>query len=292
MTVARVQIPERIVPGKRLGRHVHHDSRSRDYAVKASSPSGLVSVRHGRDIPVLDQGNVGSCTGNAMVGSIGTDPLYPALAGLMVTAKLDENLALSIYSQAETLDGDGPYPPNDNGSSGLSVAKVATDLGYISGYANAFSLSAALTALQTSPVMTGVPWLTGMDTPDRTGRVRATGSVRGGHEFVVDEIDVTNQLVWFTNSWGTSWGIGGRACMTWSDWALLLGQQGDVTVPVPVTAPAPVPTPTPVPVPAVASAADRALWAATKPWTLARHVAANRAAAAAVTAWAKALGLS
>ncbi len=288
MPVVRTRIPERIVPGKRLGRHIHHDPRSRDYAVKASS--GFVSIRHGRDIPVLDQGNVGSCTGNAMVGAIGTDPLYPALAGLMATAKLDEHLALAIYSQAETLDGDGPYPPNDNGSSGLSVAKIAKDLGYIAGFNNAFSLTAALTALQTDPVLTGVPWLTGMDTPDKTGRVRATGSVRGGHEFVVDEIDVTNQLVWFTNSWGLSWGIQGRACMTWSDWGLLLGQQGDVTVPVPVTAPAP--TPTPGPVPAIAGAADRALWAAVKPWTLARHVGSNRAAAAAVTTWAKALGLT
>ena len=57
-------------------------------------------------------------------------------------------------------------------------------------------------------------------------------TIRGGHEIVADEIDADNELVWFWNSWGTTYGLGGRFCMAFATWGQLLKNQGDVTVPL------------------------------------------------------------
>jgi hypothetical protein len=85
------------------------------------------------------------------------------------------------------------------------------------------------------PVITGISWYTSFDTPDATGLVviASGATIRGGHELVADGIDAANQLVWFWNSWGPSYGVGGRFCMSFDTWQQLLAQQGDVTVPTP-----------------------------------------------------------
>lgn len=217
-------LPEKPVTGKRLGRHVRHDPRSRNFAVTPQPLDTLKSVRHHRHVPVFDQGQVGSCTGNACAGALSTAPFRH---------RFSEHTAVEIYSAAETIDGDGPYPPNDNGSSGLSVAQVALNKKWISRYDHCFNLPAVLTALQTGPVLLGVSWLSGFDNPSKTGQMKVTGSVRGGHEICADEIDVENQRVWITNSWSSAWGISGRAWWTWADLAKVLADQGDATVLVP-----------------------------------------------------------
>lgn len=71
--------------------------------------------------------------------------------------------------------------------------------------------------------------------------------MRGGHEICIDQIDVENQMIEFPNSWGESYGVKGRARMSWGDFGRLLSEDGDVTVFIPVTQPAPTPTPTPMP---------------------------------------------
>lgn len=231
----------------RLNRHVRHDSRSRQFAFPEGDAASLQSVRHTRHIPVLDQGNLGSCTGNAAVGAIGTTPLWDVEPA---ATELDETEALKVYSLATTYSSPAtPYPPNDPGSDGLSVAKAAKKLNLITGYQHAFSLNAALLALQTYPVIIGINWYDSMFNPDADGRLQISGNVAGGHEIVVDEIDVANERVWITNSWGAAWGLQGRAYLTWADFQRLLNEQGDVTVLLPLSVPAPTPTPVPVPVP-------------------------------------------
>lgn len=238
----------------RLGRHVRHDPRSLHYLYPAHLVDGLVSVRHERNIPVLDQGDLGSCTGNAAEGALGTSPLFDVLPpGNMANptddAQTDEAQAVALYSAATKLDSyRGTYPPTDTGSDGLSVAKAAVKAGLISGYMHCTDLDSALKALSQQPVITGVNWYEGMDEPDANGLVRVTGQVRGGHEFVLDELDVEGKRIGFTNSWGTSWGLSGRAYIGWDDFERLLSEQGDVTVFTPLSQPAPTPTP-PTPTP-------------------------------------------
>ncbi len=246
-----IRIPEQVDPDRRLGRHLNHDPRSLRYLAPAGDLSTLKSVRHQRMIPVLDQGDVGACTGFAAEGALGTSPLYDALAEGALhrptgDAVVDEGQALALYSTATALDDyEGEYPPEDTGSSGLAVAKAALSAGLISGYRHATSLEAALTALAGQPVIAGINWYSTFDEPDKTGRIRIgpAATVRGGHEIVLDELDVPRKLVWFTNSWSSSWGKSGRAAIGWDDFARLLKEDGDVTVFTPLTKPAPTPTP-------------------------------------------------
>lgn len=287
------EIPEYFAEGKRLGRHVEHDSRSRDFEFTAlAATSSPASVRHARHIPVLNQGNLGSCTGNGAVGAAGTTPVFENVpAGLLpADAIVDEKLAVSVYSVATTLDNvPGQYPPNDTGSSGVAAAKAAVKARLFSGYQHTFSLDAALAALQLGPVMTGVHWYDSFDQPDGDGLVTITpgATVRGGHEFVADEIVADKRLVGFTNSWGTGYGLSGRFYMSWDDWGRLLSEQGDVTVPIPAKGPQP-----PVPPPATPDQVDRALWAAAGPWAKRRHLCSGRKIAKALLDWAHAKGLT
>jgi hypothetical protein len=247
-------IPEHPGVGGRLGRHVRHDPRSLNYRYPARSTGTLKSVRHTRRIPVLDQGDLGACTGFAAEGCVGTGALYDAIPMTVPArpaagnADRDADQARGLYSVATGQDDfPGSWPPVDTGSDGLSVAKACVNAGLITGYQHATSLEAALAALEAQAVITGVNWYDSFDEPASTGLIKITrrASVRGGHEFELEELDVENRLVWFTNSWTAQWGVDGRACLGWDDFGRLLSEQGDVTVFTPLTKPAPQPTPNP-----------------------------------------------
>jgi hypothetical protein len=150
------------------------------------------------------------------------------------TTTLTEADAIRVYELETKLEGK-PYPPNDPGGSGLMVCAAAKQLGMIASYNHAFGIRHALEALVVRPVITGINWYSSFDTPDpQTGLVAigAGATVRGGHEIVADGIDADKKLVWFWNSWGTQWGLGGRFCMAFDTWDQLLHEQGDVTVPL------------------------------------------------------------
>jgi hypothetical protein len=211
----------------RLGRLIQHDPRSRDYPA-ARSTGPLRKVNWARSGSAFDQGTLGSCTGNAIAGCLNTAPFH-----LKYHRRFTEADAVSIYALATTLDPfPGTYPPDDIGSSGLAACQAAQKLGYIAGYQHAFGIEHALEALQLGPVITGVDWYSAFDRPDSRGQVRIAGDVRGGHEVEAYGYDPATDLVFFWNSWGRTWGLRGRFCMTSRTWAELLANRGDVTVPV------------------------------------------------------------
>lgn len=216
--------------GKYLGRHIEHDPKSWEF--QAPTASKIKTVFHQRRCAPFNQGNIGSCTGNAAAGALMTDPDWqPGRA-------LTEADALAIYELATKLDGyPGEYPPDDTGSSGLGAARAAKKLGYIRSYRHAFGLDQAMHALMLRPTITGAQWKTGFDNPDAHGLVEFTGSIRGGHEFVQVGYDAVNDLVWNYNSWG-EWGVEGpdedasfgtgMFCFSSATWGQLLAAQGDV----------------------------------------------------------------
>lgn len=229
--ILRVHLPESIIPDKRLGRHVEHDPRSREHRFGiAATP--LVSINHHRHGGLFNQGNLGSCGGNAGIGATNTEPLFI----LHRSTILHEKQAVEVYSIASALDGfPGQYPPDDTGTSGLAVAKALMNRGLIRAYHWAFGIDEALAALQVGPVITGISWPEGFDNPGPDGIVAVSGQDRGGHEFVVrsyrrDHLDPLNSVVGADNSWGTSWGRRGHFYMTVRTWANRLEAQGDVTV--------------------------------------------------------------
>jgi hypothetical protein len=219
------EIPEQVVEGKRLGRHIQHDPRSLGFV--AEQAQSIVSVTHQAQGLPLNQGQIGSCTANALCGALDS---APDLSGGVPKTEAD---ALKLYELETQMEGK-PYPPNDPGGSGLMVCKAAKQLGMISSYTHAFGVQNALHALVLRPVITGINWYTSFDTPAQNGLVAIApgATVRGGHEIVADGIDAPNQLVWFWNSWGTQFGVGGRFCMSFATWNQLLQQGGDVTVPI------------------------------------------------------------
>lgn len=238
---------------RRLGRHIVHDAMSLRYPARASDPRKLKSVKHFINIPTLDQGDLGSCTGHAGTYNIAGDAFWAAGATVLKQdATIDHQYAVGLYSDATKLDPwPGQYEPEDTGSDGLSIAKALLTRGLISGYQHALSLAAALTALSERPVIVGTSWLEGMYSVNAEGLMNVSGEVLGGHEYVLDELDTVKQRVGMRNSWGPGWGLNGRAYMTYADLAKLLDRtmQGDCTVFIPRSEPAPQPEPAPEPKP-------------------------------------------
>jgi len=252
----------------RLGRHIRHDPRSWQYAFTAVDVGTLKSVRHKSEIPTLDQGQLGSCTGNAATKCLSYQPFWAeedVQKALGADEKADEEYAVGVYSAATQIDDyPGSYPPQDTGSDGLSVAKVLKKRNLISGYQHAFSLEALLSALAKQPVIVGTQWHQDMFNPAADGRLSVTGKVAGGHEYCLDELDVENKRIWIQNSWGDTWGQQGRAYLTWDDMKTLLSSQGDCTIFAPLGSPPPTP-PDPDP--------QAAFVAAAKTWLSFKHVA-------------------
>jgi len=211
----------------RLGRHVEHDPRSRAFS---AGTAAIKSVRHQRHGSAFDQGQLGSCTGNAMAGALMTEPLW------VRGRNLTEANAVALYKTATTLDNiRGKYPPDDTGSSGIGVMKAAVKAKYIAGYSHTFSLQQLLGSLVLVPGILGVNWYDSFDNPASDGQCRLTSSakVRGGHEVEMFGIDAAKKRVWCYNSWGPTWGGRGNGTFyfSWSTLDRLLGEKGDATFP-------------------------------------------------------------
>jgi len=212
-----------------LGRHVNHDDRSLTHAFAARPEAFLTiqSVTWTRRAPILDQGQLGSCTGNAAAGWVGTDN-----ALRQGNPRVTEDDAVGYYEAATLLDPyPGSYPPDDTGSDGLSVTKVLEDEGLVDSYSHGFSLNDLRAALQSTPVLIGIPWYEQMFEPSSRGYVTIGGALAGGHEVVVDSLDEDMQSIGFANSWSASWGQDGWGRMTFATVEQLLSEDGDVTVP-------------------------------------------------------------
>lgn len=228
-----VFIPEIVVAGKRLGRHVAHDPRSKGFPAELAPL--IKTVKHaGHGLP-LNQGDLGDCTTNALCACLNCSPNWQVTPPRQVAHEwpMTETDAVTAYER-ETANEGQPYPPNDPGGTGLFACKAGHQLGWIDRYAHTFSLEAMLRSLVLRPGMMGSLWYDSMDQPDINGVVSISPNavVRGGHEYCAAGIDAVARLVWFWQSWG-EWGLdgSGQFAMTWDTIAQLLSEQGDYTVP-------------------------------------------------------------
>src|SRR5881392_4109552 len=91
---------EDVHEGMRLGRNLWLDGRSLAHMVEndvQEMGQSLKSCEWERVLTVLDQGQLGSCTGNAGTGALGTQPFYGAI-GSTVLPKPDEATAAEEFA--------------------------------------------------------------------------------------------------------------------------------------------------------------------------------------------------
>jgi len=227
--------------GMRLGRHMWLDGRSLAHMIEnsiADMTSRVTSVHWERKLIVLDQGKLGSCTGNAGTGALGTQPFYDAV-GKNVLPEPDDEIdaeafAVKLYEDATVVDGyPGTYPPDDTGSSGLAVCKVLKARGVIQGYRWARSPHGFVQLLQRGPVLQGMPWYNAFFSPGTNAFIDAdphwsSSGIAGGHEVEavgvdIDETNLYDSVITYANSWGTSWADGGYFRMRLSTYEQLSG---------------------------------------------------------------------
>jgi len=289
---------ERLPMHPLLGRHIFLDSRSKAYAVQPTA-TPVTSIRHAQHIGILDQGQVGSCTGNASTSCAYHEPFYST--GMVNWRYAPDEAGAQTWYHDNTANDSypGTWSPDDTGSDGLTSSKMAVAAGVASGYRAALDLDSSLQALMQGPGITGIPWYQSMFSVGSDGLITVdmASGLAGGHELVVDEIvaaDATGNgtgkvLVGGNNSWGNSWGKQGRWYLAADVWMGLRKENGDVYFWTPTTAPAPTPTPDPN----GPSMADREMWADTAPFRADHHVVPHIVQAAkALTAWGAEMGLS
>lgn len=219
---------EDVHEGMRLGRNQWLDARSLAYMVEndvQTMSTALHDQEWERVLVILDQGHLGSCTGNAGTGALGTQPFYDAVGHKVLPAPDDgqaaEEFAVQLYSDATQADGyPGVYPPEDTGSSGLAICKVLTARGTIREYNWARTAYGFLTLLQSGPVLQGMPWYKAFFNPDSNGFIDSdtnwpASGLAGGHEveafgLELNTRDAFDSVILYANSWGTGWGDAGH----------------------------------------------------------------------------------
>lgn len=243
---------EAVREGARLGRHLELDARSLAYAVERELEALLRSphirpVEHLPTIGILDQGNLGSCTGNAgayaLSSLVGSERLSQVrLDGLGLSsddATANERFAVALYHEATVEDGfPGTYPPDDSGSSGIGVCRALKRAELIGRYRWATTARGFAAMLQDGGVMLGLPWYSAFFDPSPAGFIDADlrwmqSGIAGGHEVFCEAIeawdnrDLNRCILRFSNSWSRGWGASGRGRLRMSTYEAIK-QQCDV----------------------------------------------------------------
>ena len=128
------------------------------------------------DYVVLDQGNYGTCVGNAGAGWLASEP--------EIDQNVDEALARKLYYETTCIDGacDSTY---QDGATVRSLAKALKNRGRLSAYAFAQNMDEI------------DEWLDNH------------GSIAGGHAYLLRYREPNTTLYHCRNSWGESWGKNG-----------------------------------------------------------------------------------
>jgi hypothetical protein len=217
----------------RLGRHVVHDPRSRNFAYPQAAvvDKPKKAIRHRIYGPrTTPRQKIGCCT--CVDQCVKCDAAENRIRGVILNMADAEH----AYSIATGLDDDGQqYPPTDTGSSALYACKAAVQLAWIDRYEWIFHGAAGvLAAVAGTPgkparcVGVGTWWYSDMFKPDaKTLLVSVTGPKVGGHQWTVTgwapRFNAFEALCW----WGPEFGDNGRFRITYEALDALLADDGD-----------------------------------------------------------------
>lgn len=184
------------------------DERSRNFAARAPEEEVAIRSLTLRDPLLLDQGNTGTCVGQAGTGQLAAQPnMRPGL---------DEAFALALYDAIKANQDHEADPERQLGTSILSLVKELKRQGYISAYRWCFSVDDIVHALSSGQtILAGTDWTDSMFEPDENGYVYVNGDAVGGHAYLMRGNAVVREHVRSRNSWGP-WGpIGGDFRVHW-----------------------------------------------------------------------------
>jgi hypothetical protein len=217
---------------KGTGRRKAPDPRDRKYALPARPQAAVGVVRRLWRAPrILDQGMTSQCvvfSGDKYLTA------WPICNKGFRTNKDRER----IYKEVQKLD---EWPGEDyDGTSVRAFYKYLKERGFISEYRWAFDCEAVVGhVLGTGPVQMGTVWDEGMSNPDRWGYIAPTKETAddSGHAWIIvganreaKNPDGTRGKVTMVNSWGTGWGLKGRAYLTFETLDKLIRMEGEAAV--------------------------------------------------------------
>lgn len=202
-----------------FGRLYVPDSRDNNYQVKTILGISKRNVRWwGDSVWRGNQGQTPECVAFAWVGWLEAGPIYQGPPHPIVNPD-------NVYKKAQKIDG---VPLPHDGTTVRAGAKVMQKLGFIKSYYWAASVDEMIqTILQLGPVVVGTAWYTGMMRPSSDGVICATGSIVGGHSYLLSGVNRTTELFRIRQSWGLGWGLKGHAFISFKDMTKLLNDSGE-----------------------------------------------------------------
>jgi hypothetical protein len=214
---------------RRLDRLPQRDAKSRDFPISAVVPAEIVRGRTWACPAYLDQGREGACVGFGVSHELAASPVR--VSGLTYSTAYD------IYRAAQKID---PWPGEGyEGTSVLAGVKIAHERGYFDSYRWCFTVEDILRALaHEGPVVVGTDWRDSMSTPRPSGRLDCSGSVAGGHCYLIRGFSLRARLrgekvepmFRIRNSWGLLWGKNADAWITVEDYERYLMPGADQVV--------------------------------------------------------------
>lgn len=217
----------------RLGRLIHYDERDKNFLVPKMAVSPSVRHKFYPTGPILDQGNTPQCVAYSSVQFLMTGPVvnhYPEGPP-------------DLYTKCQLIDEwkDSPH----DGTSVRASMQVLQAVGYLSEYNWAYDVGTVVNYLLTrGPMVLGTNWSEDMFNPDEKGFIRYTGTVVGGHAYLLMGVnldlpcsDGTKGAFRMQNSWGMGWGNGpsggsSRAWVSISDVDKLIKDDGEAATSV------------------------------------------------------------
>lgn len=166
----------------------------------------------------LDQGGTGTCVGNAFA--------HRRAGGPLKIDGIDEEFAVKLYLEASAIYWGSPDTSLQKGTSAVSACDALLRRKAIDSYDwvanwNANPEILRYTLLERGSVCVGSNWYTSMDSPIAVGdqfymKVNYSSALRGGHEFVIDRLDLdpedgSEPYYGMLNSWGPGWAKNGTA---------------------------------------------------------------------------------
>ena len=155
---------------------------------------------------ILDQGNTYACVGYALAALLQAEPFRQSLD------------PKKIYREARELDN----TPGEGVALDKGVAYLGKE-GYIDGIYWTLSPEEVVSYINNkSPVIFSTPWFSGMDKPEKDGRIVVKGSYVGAHAYMGFRWDGLKKRLWIVNSYGEGWGLDGTGYITYNDLGKLL----------------------------------------------------------------------